>query len=446
MKFSTQTPHKTLHLVSLGCTKNLVDSEVMLGKLNTYKLTNDASSADVIIVNTCGFIDSAKQESINTVLELHEQRKEESVLVMAGCLSERYKQELQQELVEVDVFTGVGDYDKIDELVSSKQSHFTSSVFLQTEVNERLITGSNYHAYVKLSEGCNQTCSFCAIPSFKGKLFSRTLESLVKEVKALVAKGFFDFSFVSQDSSSYLRDHGIHDGLEQLISQIESIDGVKSARILYLYPSTTTHKLIDAIASSGVFHNYFDMPLQHISARVLKTMKRGKKVEQLKTLMQYMKQQPNAFVRTTFIVGHPGETQEDFKQLCDYVRTFGFDRANVFAYSNEEGTLAFEMNEQIDETLIEERLDILGEIIEQTTQQSLQNEIGKIVDVIIDKQSEEHEYLLSARKLIWAPDIDGEIYINDNELEQTLEFGVIYKAKITELAGDKLLATVVQKA
>jgi tRNA A37 methylthiotransferase MiaB len=251
---------------------------------------------------------------------------------------------------------------------------------------------------------------------------------------------------VSQDSSSYLRDHGIHDGLEQLISQIESIDGVKSARILYLYPSTTTHKLIDAIASSGVFHNYFDMPLQHISARVLKTMKRGKKVEQLKTLMQYMKQQPNAFVRTTFIVGHPGETQEDFKQLCDYVRTFGFDRANVFAYSNEEGTLAFEMNEQIDETLIEERLDILGEIIEQTTQQSLQNEIGKIVDVIIDKQSEEHEYLLSARKLIWAPDIDGEIYINDNELEQTLEFGVIYKAKITELAGDKLLATVVQKA
>jgi ribosomal protein S12 methylthiotransferase RimO len=446
MKFSTQTPYKTLHLVSLGCTKNLVDSEVMLGKLNTYKLTNDASSADVIIVNTCGFIDSAKQESINTVLELHEQRKEESVLVMAGCLSERYKQELQQELVEVDVFTGVGDYDKIDELVSLKQSHFTSSVFLQTEINERLITGSNYHAYVKLSEGCNQTCSFCAIPSFKGKLFSRTLESLVKEVKALVAKGFFDFSFVSQDSSSYLRDHGVHDGLEQLISQIESIDGVKSARILYLYPSTTTHKLIDAIANSKVFHNYFDMPLQHISARVLKTMKRGKKVEQLKTLMQYMKQQPNAFVRTTFIVGHPGETQEDFKQLCEYVCDFGFDRANVFAYSNEEGTAAFEMSEQIDESLIEERLDILGEIIEQTTQQSLQNEIGKTIDVVIDKESEEHEYLLSARKLIWAPDIDGEIYINDNELEQTLEFGVIYKAKITELAGDKLLATVVQKA
>lgn len=446
MKFSTQTPYKTLHLVSLGCTKNLVDSEVMLGKLNTYKLTNDASSADVIIVNTCGFIDSAKQESINTVLELHEQRKEESVLVMAGCLSERYKQELQQDLIEVDVFTGVGDYDRIDELVSLKQSHFTSSVFLQTEVNERLITGSNYHAYVKLSEGCNQTCSFCAIPSFKGKLFSRTLESLVKEVKALVAKGFFDFSFVSQDSSSYLRDHGINDGLEQLIAHIETIQGVKSARILYLYPSTTTHQLIDAIASSNVFHNYFDMPLQHISASLLKTMKRGKKVEQLKTLMQYMKQQDNAFVRTTFIVGHPGETQEDFNELCDYVRDFGFDRANVFAYSNEEGTLAFEMSEQINESLIEERLDILGEIIEQSTQQSLQNEIGKTVDVVIDKQSEEHEYLLSARKLMWAPDIDGEIYINDNELEQTLEFGVMYKAKITELAGDKLLATVVQKA
>ncbi|MFA6789889.1 MAG: radical SAM protein, partial [Arcobacteraceae bacterium] len=212
MKFTTKNPQKTLHLVSLGCTKNLVDSEVMLGKLNEYTLTNEPQDADVIIVNTCGFIDSAKQESINTVLDLHSARKENSVLVMAGCLSERYKEELQKELVEVDIFTGVGDYDKIDVLVNEKRSRFTQEVFLQTEINERVITGSNYHAYIKLSEGCNQTCSFCAIPSFKGKLFSRTLESLVKEVKALVAKGYFDFSFVSQDSSSYLKDHNIDNG------------------------------------------------------------------------------------------------------------------------------------------------------------------------------------------------------------------------------------------
>jgi ribosomal protein S12 methylthiotransferase RimO len=444
MKFSTKNPQKTLHLVSLGCTKNLVDSEVMLGKLSEYTLTNDAQNADVIIVNTCGFIDSAKQESINTVLDLDSTRKENSVLVMAGCLSERYKEELQKELVEVDIFTGVGDYDKIDVLVNEKRSNFTNEVFLQTEINERVITGSNYHAYIKLSEGCNQTCSFCAIPSFKGKLFSRTLESLVKEVKALVSKGYFDFSFVSQDSSSYLRDHNINNGLEQLIDAIETIEGVKSARILYLYPSTTTHTLIDKIATSKIFHNYFDMPLQHISSDMLKTMKRGKGVEQLKELMTQMRNTPNSFVRTTFIVGHPGETQEEFEELCQYVKEYGFERANVFAYSDEEGTTAYESVDKIETKVIDKRAKVLGKIIEKMSLNALKKEIGKIVDVVVDKPSDEHEYLLSARNLMWAPDIDGEIYINDNELETPVEFGVIYKAKITELAGDKLLATILK--
>lgn len=442
MKFTTKNPQKTLHLVSLGCTKNLVDSEVMLGKLSEYTLTNDANSADVIIVNTCGFIDSAKQESINTVLDLDSTRKENSVLVMAGCLSERYKEELQKELVEVDIFTGVGDYDKIDVLVNEKRSNFTNEVFLQTEINERVITGSNYHAYIKLSEGCNQTCSFCAIPSFKGKLFSRTLESLVKEVKALVAKGYFDFSFVSQDSSSYLRDQNINNGLELLIEAIEKIEGVKSARILYLYPSTTTHNLIDKIAASKIFHNYFDMPLQHISASMLKTMKRGKGVEQLKELMEHMKNTPNSFVRTTFIVGHPGETQEEFDELCEYVKTYGFDRANVFSYSDEEGTSAYESDAKIDAKTIDKRAKVLGKIIEKMSLEALKKEIGKTIDVIVDGPSSEHEYLLSAKNLMWAPDIDGEIYVNDNELEGEIQFGVIYKAKITDLAGDKLLATI----
>lgn len=444
MKFTTKNPQKTLHLVSLGCTKNLVDSEVMLGKLSEYTLTNNAQEADVIIVNTCGFIESAKQESINTVLDLDSSRKENSVLVMAGCLSERYKEELQKELVEVDIFTGIGDYDKIDVLVNEKRSHFANEVFLQTEVNERIITGSNYHAYIKLSEGCNQTCSFCAIPSFKGKLFSRTLESLVKEVKALVAKGYFDFSFVSQDSSSYLKDHNIENGLEHLIKAIESIDGVKSARILYLYPSTTSHSLIDAIAASKVFHNYFDMPLQHISSSMLKTMKRGKGVEKLKELMQHMRNTPNSFVRTTFIVGHPNETQEDFDELCEYVKEYEFDRANVFAYSDEEGTSAYLSENKIPQKIINKRANTLGKIIEKVTQKSLKNEVGKIIEVIVDAQSDEHEYLLSAKNIMWAPEIDGEIYINDNELETPVEFGVIYKAKITELVGDKLLATILK--
>ncbi|MBU3013322.1 30S ribosomal protein S12 methylthiotransferase RimO [Poseidonibacter lekithochrous] len=449
MKFTTQNPEKSLHLVSLGCTKNLVDSEIMLGKLKDYRISDDATSADVLIVNTCGFIDSAKEESINTILDLHDQRKEESVLVVAGCLTQRYQEELQKEIPEVDIFTGVGDYDRIDELVNEKRSAFTNQVFLSSHENERVITGSSYHAYVKLSEGCNQSCSFCAIPSFKGKLHSRTLESLVKEVKSLVLKGYTDFTFISQDSSSFLRDLGQKDGLEQLISEVEKIDGIKTARILYLYPSTTTLDLIDKIADSKVFQNYFDMPLQHITPSMLKIMKRGKGVEKLIELMDHMKSKPNSFVRTTFIAGHPGETQEDHDALCEYIKNYKFDRANVFSYSTEEGTAAAKSNMLIDQETIDNRADEIGEIIAQTTQESLEKEVGKTFEVYIDGESDEHEFLLSARKTIWAPDIDGEIYINDNELydendPKQLEFGKIYTVKITELSGDKLLATVIK--
>jgi len=446
MKFSTQNPKKSLHLVSLGCTKNLVDSEIMLGKLKDYTITDDASKADVIIVNTCGFIDSAKQESLNTILNLHDERKKESVLVMAGCLSERYQGELQKELPEIDVFTGVGDYDKIDVLVNEKRSAFSNEVFLASDENERVITGSSYHAYVKLSEGCNQACSFCAIPSFKGKLHSRTLESLVKEVKSLVSKGYIDFSFVSQDSSSFLRDQDIKNGLELLIDEVEKIEGIKTARILYLYPSTTTLSLIDKIADSKVFVNYFDMPLQHITPSMLKIMKRGKGVEKLNELMNHMRSKPNSFVRTTFIAGHPGETVEDHEALCKYIEEFKFDRANVFSYSTEEGTTAAESKNLIEQEIIDARAEEIGEIIAQTTQESLENEVGKIFEVYVDGESEEHEYLLSARKTLWAPDIDGEIYINDNELAEgeQIKFGQIYTVKVTELVGDKLLATVIK--
>jgi ribosomal protein S12 methylthiotransferase RimO len=435
---------KTLHLVSLGCTKNLIDSETMLGKLADYEIIDDASCADVIIVNTCGFIDSAKQESLETIFELHRQRKEDSVLVVAGCLTQRYQEQLQEELPEADIFTGVGDYDKIDKLLEEKQSKFSSKVFLSDETNARVVTGSNYHAYIKLSEGCNQTCSFCAIPSFKGKLFSRTLQSIKKEITSLVEQGFFDFTFVSQDSSSFLRDQNINDGLEQLVDLVEDINGVKSARILYLYPSTTTNALIEKIANSKTFHSYYDMPLQHINSNVLKIMKRGKGSEKLKELLNSMKSKSDSFVRTTFIVGHPGETKEEFEELCSFVKEFSFDRANVFAYSDEEGTSAYERDDKIDQKTIDKRAFKLGKIIEQTTTKSLENEIGKTFNVVVDGPSDEHQYILSARKLSWAPDVDGEILINDNELSENLKFGNIYKAKVTELAGDKLVATIVK--
>ncbi|MCK9473791.1 30S ribosomal protein S12 methylthiotransferase RimO [Sulfurimonas sp.] len=430
-----------LHIVSLGCTKNLVDTEVMMGKLQNFELTDNQGEADVIIVNTCGFIDAAKQESINTVLNLHNARKEDSVLVMAGCLSERYKSELAKDMPEVDIFTGVGDYDKIDELLIEKKSRFSEAVYL-IDGAERVVTGSTYHAYIKLSEGCNQMCSFCAIPSFKGKLNSRSLDSIAKEVEGLVAKGYYDFSFVSQDSSSFLRDHNIKDGLSLLIQRIELIEGVKSARILYLYPSTTTISLLKNIAKSKIFHNYFDMPIQHINDEMLRIMKRGFGKSQTLELLEYMKSLPESFLRTSFIVGHPRETQEMFEEMCEFASTFGFDRINVFAYSDEETTPAHEMSEKIPAKTINKRAEILGKIASEAMEKSLKSRIGKNVEIIIDAESDEHEYLLSAKELIWAPEIDGEIYVNDRTVDEELEFTKIYRAKITGMVGNILTATV----
>ena len=431
-----------LHIVSLGCTKNLVDTEVMMGRLKNFELTDNNEEADVIIVNTCGFIDAAKEESINTVLSLHNARKADSVLVMAGCLSERYQDDLQTQIPEVDIFTGVGDYDKIDELLLEKKSRFSDSVFL-IDGAERVVTGSTYHAYIKLSEGCNQTCSFCAIPSFKGKLNSRNLDSIAKEVEGLVAKGYYDFSFVSQDSSSYLRDQNIKDGLSLLIQRIELIEGVKSARILYLYPSTTSMALLKNIAKSEIFHNYFDMPIQHINDDMLRLMKRGFGKDKTIELLKFMRELPNSFVRTSFIVGHPNETEEMFEEMCEFASSFGFDRINVFAYSDEETTPAYDMHNKIPDDLRAERAQILGDIAAECTQKSLKAEVGQECELVIDGESDEHELLLSARKLIWAPEIDGEIYVNDQSDDtQELEFCKIYKAKITELVGDILTATV----
>ena len=430
-----------LHIVSLGCTKNLVDTEVMMGKLQNFELTDNAQEADAIIVNTCGFIDAAKEESINTVLNLHEHRKEDSVLVMAGCLSERYKEDLAKDMPEVDIFTGVGDYDKIDELLTEKKSRFSDEVFL-IDGAERVVTGSTYHAYIKLSEGCNQACSFCAIPSFKGKLNSRSIYSIATEVEGLVKKGYYDFSFVSQDSSSYLRDSNIQDGLSLLIQRIELIEGVKSARILYLYPSTTTISLLKNIAKSKIFHNYFDMPIQHINDDMLRIMKRGFGKDKTIELLEFMKSLPNSFIRTSFIVGHPNETTQMFEEMCEFAQNFGFDRINVFSYSDEETTPAYDMSEKISAQLIAQRADILGEITAKVLQDSLKKDIGKDIELIIDAQSDEHEYLLSAKKTMWAPEIDGEIYVNDKTKDEELMFGKIYKAKITDIAGNILTATV----
>lgn len=431
---------KTLHLISLGCNKNLIDSEIMLGRLGAYKLTDEPENADVLIVNTCGFIGPAKEESLATIFRLHELRKENSLLVVAGCLTQRYKEDLAKELPEVDLFTGVGDYASIDEIIAKKESRFSPKTYLQVD-EKRVITGSTSHAYIKLSEGCNQSCSFCAIPHFKGKLQSRELKSVAKEVQSLVNDGFYDFSFISQDSSSYMADFGQKNGLIALINEIEKIKGVKSARILYLYPTTTSNALIETIIGSKIFHNYFDMPIQHINDDMLKRMKRGAGTKRIKEQLSLMRNAPKSFVRTSIIVGHPKESEGEFSEVCEYLSEFDFDRVNIFAYSDEEDTKAYEMSEKIDEKIINERIEKLNKIVQAKTQKSLQKEIGHEIEVVLDGKSEEHEFFWSAKKLSWTPEIDGEILVNDSEIKNP-KFGQMYTLHVSEVAGDKLVGQI----
>ncbi|WP_297921634.1 MiaB/RimO family radical SAM methylthiotransferase [uncultured Campylobacter sp.] len=497
-----------LHLVSLGCNKNLVDSEIMLGRLQNYELTPDVASADVIIVNTCGFIASAKQESIRTILKLSEQKKSGALLVVTGCLMQRYKDELMRELPEVDIFSGVGDYDKIDEMILKKQNLFSPQTYLQSPAltSSRVITGSNYHAYVKISEGCNQKCSFCAIPSFKGRLKSRSIEDIEAEVRGLVARGFYDFSFIAQDSSSYGRDlrrgkkggsnfkdyrdelnfAGFRDGqnsddssggaadkisaqgrltrgkssseenasdeiadewgadLVALIKRIEKIEGVKVARVLYLYPTSTDERLIRAIVDSPVFANYFDMPIQHINDKMLSLMKRGASAARIKELLNLMRSASGAFLRTGVIVGHPGETDVEFDELCDFLQEFKFDRISAFAYSKEEDTASFAMS-QIPARTISRRLNKIEKITREAIDSSMRTLVGKKIPLIIEGASSEGEFFYGAKPLAWGKDIDGEILINESCV-QNLKAGGLYECEITEFAGDRLLARVLRSS
>lgn len=432
-----------LHLVSLGCNKNLVDSEIMLGRLSNYEITPDVALADVIIVNTCGFINSAKEESIRAILDMHEARKKGSLLVVTGCLMQRYREELMKELPEVDLFTGVGDYDKIDEIILKKQNLFSPETYLQAS-EERVITGSNYHAYIKISEGCNQKCSFCAIPTFKGKLKSRALENIVDEVQKLVKKGYYDFSFLSQDSSSYMRDHAVSDGLISLIDAIEKIEGVKTARILYLYPSTTSNALIERIIASPVFVNYFDMPIQHSSEKMLKIMRRGSGAARIKELLNLMKSAPGAFLRTGVIVGHPGEGEAEFDELCAFLQEFKFDRISAFAYSKEEDTLSCKM-EQVPAKIISKRLSKIEKITRAAIEASFAQELGKKFIVSLEGESSEGKMFYAAKKVLWDKDIDGEILINESDVEQ-LETGGRYWCEITQVAGSQALGKITAKA
>ncbi|RDU59482.1 30S ribosomal protein S12 methylthiotransferase RimO [Helicobacter sp. MIT 14-3879] len=425
---------KKLHVISLGCSKNLVDSEVMLGRLKDYNLTHEISEADVIIINTCGFIAAAKQESLGCIFESLRKRKEGALLVASGCLVARYAKEIKEMIPEIDILTGVSDYHKIDSMIAEKKGVVRDSVFLYNQ-EERIITGSNIHAFVKISEGCNQSCSFCSIPNFKGKLQSRQIDSILCEVELLAKRGYHDISFIAQDSSSFLKDKGQENGLLKLIHAIEAQGAIKSARILYLYPSSTNRALIEAIAASDIFQNYYDMPIQHISPKILKDMQRSHK--DLKELLAYMKKMPQSFIRSSVIIGYPSEEEYDFALLCEFIQSFGFDRLNIFEYSKEEGTKAGTL-EELPKKIRTQRINTLKKILAKQQKKLFQNMVGKEIEAIVEGKSEISEYFYSARDKRWAKEIDGEILINDGAFKGA----GYYRVKITECKDNILIGEI----
>jgi len=428
---------KKLFLSSLGCAKNLVDSEVMLAKLKDYTITLNPQEADVLIVNSCGFIDAAKEESIDTILELAAIKKDNALLVVTGCLSQRYKDILPKEIPEVDIWSGVGDYDKIDELIKKRKSQFSKKVFL-IHNHPRVITSSTYHAYIKLSEGCNQRCSFCAIPSFKGKLQSRDIKEVVDEIKRLKDNGYRDFSLISQNSSAYLRDKGIKNGLEKLIDEIEKIDDI-TVRILYLYPAYTPIRLIKKILDSKNIQNYFDIPIQHISKKILKLMRRDSNTKKILKLLNEAKK---GFVRTSIIVGHPGENEKDFNELKSFLNDYDFDRINVFAYSDEEGTYAYTLKNKLAPNVINKRVDEISKIVDKKIKKSLAKNLNKELICYLNGYTEDRLFF-STKPANW--DIaDGDILINDS-LVKDLKIGEKYKVHITTLAKDQLIGTIKER-
>ncbi len=420
-------------VISLGCSKNLVDSEILLGKLKSAgaELTNRVEDADVIIINTCGFIDSAKEESIDTILEMVETGKR--VIVM-GCLVERYKKELEREIPEVEKFFGTRSWDEILRYLNLKPRY---------SVSHRILTTPKSYAYIKIAEGCNRLCSFCAIPLIRGKHVSRPVEEIVNEVKELAEKGIKEINIVSQDTTYYGKDLYKRNALIDLLKELEKIEGIKWIRLLYLYPSEIDDSLIDYMANSEKVVPYFDVPIQHISDRVLKSMRRGYGERFVRNLIEKIRKKiPEAVLRTTLIVGYPEEKEEDFKRLRDFVEEGHFHWLGVFTYSREEGTHAYPLGDPVPEEVKEERRNEILEIQREITRRKNEEFLGKELEVIVDGYSEEFSFVPKGRAYFQAPEVDGSIYIESEERE--LKEGDVVKVEITQVADYDLGAKLIE--
>jgi ribosomal protein S12 methylthiotransferase len=418
---------KKIGFISLGCPKNLVDSEVMMGELKQsgYEITADAREADTLVVNTCGFIESAKRESIEAILEAARLKAEGRAqrLVVAGCLVERYRDELKQEMPEVDAFIGTNQLKQItnvcDERANTRQLPVLpignqSATYLYDESTPRVLATPSYSAYIKIAEGCDRPCGFCFIPQMRGHFRSRHFDSIMNEAQQLVAKGVKELILVAQDSSRYGEDLGERDALACILRELSRMDGVEWVRVMYTYPTHISDAFLDVIATEQRAVKYLDMPLQHASAKVLKLMRRGGTRAGLERLIKRVRERvPDIAIRTTFITGYPGETESDFAELLNFVRAMEFDHVGVFTYSDEEGTHAFDLPDKVDARTMKRRRDLLMREQRRISRRRKQMRVGKTVRVLFEGVAKETDLLWQGRMETQAPDIDGCVLIND---------------------------------
>lgn len=444
-----------VHFISLGCPKNLVDSEIMAGTLmkEGYQVVGDADGADTVIVNTCGFIEDSKKESIQRILDMTQLKEQGQVkrVVVAGCLTQRYKDDLVEGLPEADLFVGSGEFQNIAKILkdnekgSDKKTFFNLPTYLQEEATPRVNSQPGHRAYLKISEGCMKRCAFCAIPLIRGNLQSRTIPNIVNEAKLLVAGGVKELIIISHDFTDYgfdlrRKDKNAKESPVELLKALSEIEGVEWIRLLYLYPDGITPEMISLMKGTPKLVKYFDMPLQHINSQVLKSMNRKMTREEIEQALALIRKEiPEAVIRTQFIVGFPGETEEQFEELLEFIADQQFDRVGCFQYSPEENTPGGKMDNQVDEETKQRRFEAVMEVQQNISREMHKRFIGKIVDVLVEGYSEETELLLQGRTSQQAPDIDGVVLINDGEAKT----GDIVKVRITDSMEYDLIGEIV---
>jgi ribosomal protein S12 methylthiotransferase len=443
---------KTIHFVSLGCPKNRVDSEVMLGVATDrgYAQTSDASAADVIVVNTCGFIGEAKKESIATIFELSEMKKVGvcKKLVVTGCLSQRYPTELSNQMGEVDHFLGSSDMLKLATVLDGKAERMlvgNPADWVVRASDPRVVTQSSVSAYVKIAEGCNRRCAFCTIPEFRGKQRSRPADDVVREAERLAAQGIVELCLISQDTIAYGRDLEAREqnGLAKLVERLADVRGIRWVRLFYLYPEAIDDLLIELLAHHPRVVPYVDMPLQHASDAMLKRMRRGHgKDRQVKVVERLRAAIPDLSFRTAFIVGHPGETESEFEELCAFVEWAKFDHMGVFRYSDEESAASFALKDKVKPLVVANRYRRLMALQRRIARAKNQALLGRELDVLVSGASEEHELVMKGRHAGQAPDIDGEVFLSGSECRA----GEIRRVRVTQASDYDLVGDLADSA